>query len=210
MDEFHDLDPSRPYAVDGEVHIIRDGRVRLNHAPLKGSVHIEGYEEQEHPGNIPAHGFWVDYQDGTGYRTATQMVYFSLSADGQEITVDYHGVGTLFLAEHANAFRMFMLSGAREQAVEEIAKYDDRVSMAVKSAADSIKEAIGKIALQCSCSQKTEAIATNEDIQNIVDGLYTEKDGVSESMPSSGDDDDVIATSEDIQNIIDGLYHEGR
>ena len=66
MDEFHDLDPSRPYAVDGEVHIIRDGRVRLNHAPLKGSVHIEGYEEQEHPGNIPAHGFWVDYQDGTG------------------------------------------------------------------------------------------------------------------------------------------------
>ena len=135
------------------------------------------------------------------------MVYFSLSADGQEITVDYQGVGTLFLAEHANAFRAFMLRGAREQAVEEIARYDDRVSMAVRLAADSI---IGAIDEHCgritaAMQEIAEAIrdkggafqlASDEEADSLLDEYFP------------GDVDDVgepsiFASDREAQELID-------
>jgi len=106
---FHDHSPAAPWHVTDEpAHIIDSlGYVRLIYKPKKDSpstVAIAGFTETTNssPGLTE---FYIDYQDQTQYRTATQLVKFNLSQVGNSISAIYLGVGQRLYADNLNEIK---------------------------------------------------------------------------------------------------------
>jgi hypothetical protein len=102
---FHDHNPSNPWTVTNEQHTVdSNGQIRLTYAPKKGTVVISGFTETQStsPGLTE---FYIDYQDATDYRTAQQIVQFSLSQAATVISVSYSGVSQTVTAEHMNTIK---------------------------------------------------------------------------------------------------------
>lgn len=123
MQAFKDHDPSNPWSVTGESHVIdSNGKVRLNYVPLLGSVTISGYTETtvSSPGLTE---FYIDYQAATSYRTALGYVQFSLSAAGAAVSVNYSGVSQVLWASTMEEVRTHVGNDAVHFAQNDIRVY---------------------------------------------------------------------------------------
>ena len=116
MQYFKDYDIDNPFDINEEIHVIQNGKIRLNYAPMKGSVTIRAlsgsstFTEVNSSKTAPrANEFRIEYGDETHYKTATQWVYFSESDNSKEVSVSYKGVSTLILAKDLNEMREAML-----------------------------------------------------------------------------------------------------
>ena len=110
MIQFHDYDPTHPFDVTNEKHIITDYKITLNYTPLKGSVSISGYTEDS-TGTLANAAFYIDYDEENNYRSANQIVRFSPDAEGKEVSISYKGVSTLLRAKHLNEIKDYMERG---------------------------------------------------------------------------------------------------
>ena len=148
MIQFHDYDPTHPFDVTNEKHIITDYKITLNYTPLKGSVSISGYTEDS-TGTLANAAFYIDYDEENNYRSANQIVRFSPDAEGKEVSISYKGVSTLLRAKHLNEIKDYMERGvpllvanmiiAHESAL--IGYFDDRINgltAAIKEVSDSV------------------------------------------------------------------------
>lgn len=100
MQKFYDYDVDHPFDVVDEIQIIEDGKIRLKYTPLQGSVSIAGFKEVLTSPNVGE--FYINYQAGSQYRMADQIVSFDSADNGKEIKISYRGVSTLILAQHLN------------------------------------------------------------------------------------------------------------
>ena len=119
MITFYDYDPSSPFVVSNELQTITNGKVRLNYTPLKNSIVIPGFTQAttSSPGETE---FYVDYQDSSEYRLATQYVYFSSSKNGLTVSISYQGVSTLILAKHFNEIKNYMETNGQSYQVTKL------------------------------------------------------------------------------------------
>lgn len=102
---FKDHNPANPWSVSNESHVIAsNGTIRLVYAPKKGSLTITGFTETTNP-SPGLTEFYCDYQDATDYRTAQQIVQFSVSQAGNTATANYLGVTQTLMAEHLNELK---------------------------------------------------------------------------------------------------------
>lgn len=125
--EFIDWNPENPTPITGERHIIEDGKIRLNHAPLKGSVVIQGFSEDS-TGFTPSGTFFIRYGESDNYRTADQYVHFNPEANGLLVTVSYQAVSTLIRAEHFNEINRFMELGVQEIVAKMLIEHEERMA----------------------------------------------------------------------------------
>ncbi len=126
MIEFKDYDPANPFQVTCEKHIICNGKITLNYAPLKGSVSIDELVEDT-SGTLPVGSFFINYGDANNYRTADQIVHFNRTYDGVVVSVNYQGVSTLLRATHMNEIKEFIERGASELAARIIAEHEQNM-----------------------------------------------------------------------------------
>ena len=102
LKDFLDLDTENIVDISDEKQIISGNKIRLNHTPFKNSLEIAGFTENLTGQDLDENEFYIDYSAGTGYRLATQFVYFGGSHDGEEIIANYKAVGSLILARDLN------------------------------------------------------------------------------------------------------------
>ena len=164
MIEFHDYDPSHPFSVPGEKHLIRDNKITLFYVPLKGSVTIEGFTEDT-TGTLPPGTFYINYGDAEAYRTADQIIHFPAGYDGLAVTVDYKGVSTILRAEYMNEIKRFMEIGAAEIAARIIVLHEQAIEERMREWQENIlteirgiKAAITQIAEEgcCPCPHRKD------------------------------------------------------
>lgn len=209
MIEFHNLDPQRPYDVTGEVHVIEDGKIVLDHTPLKGSVVIPGYRETDSWDSALFTSFYIDYQEETGYRTATQVVRFSPAASGRTVTVSYKGVGTIIRAETLNEMIRAiedLQSGGSIKAHNESgsAHYDIRQSITATEEAfrrllndHKTDELAHSLAIARGIGIHDEDKAAHADIREAVEAVSTKVDEF------------VLASDDEIAEMLDMYFESG-
>ena len=172
---FHDYDPAHPFAVTAEKHIIRDSKITLNYAPLKGSVRIDGFLEDE-TGGLPLGTFSIHYGDEDNYRTADQIVHFPAGYDGIAVTVDYKGVSTILRAKHMNEIREFMERGASELAARIIAQHEQNILDALAEHCGHITSALREISEAIAAKGGegggTFEIASDEEADELLDEYF--------------------------------------
>ena len=195
---FHDYDPAHPFAVTAEKHIIRDNKITLNYAPLKGSVRIDGFLEDE-TGGLPLGTFSIHYGDEDNYRTADQIVHFPDGCDGIAVTVDYQGVSTLLRAEHMNEIRAFMETGASELAAHMIAEHEQRMMDALTEHCGHIISAIHEIAEAIAAQGSGGIVANDGDADTALDE-YFPGDVVETGNPS------IIAKDDEVDEVLDEFF----
>ena len=158
---FHDYDPSHPFAVSDEKHIIQSGKITLNYAPLEGSITIEGFTEDS-TGPLPRGTFFVNYGAEDNYRTADQ--------------VNYKGVSTLLRAEHLNEIRSFMERGASELAARIIAEHEQNIMDALAEHCGHITSALREISEAIAAKGGegggTFEIASDEEADELLDEYF--------------------------------------
>ena len=105
MQTFYDYDPSNPFVVSNELQTITNGKIRLNYTPLKNSIVIPGFTQAttSSPGETE---FYVDYQDSSEYRLATQYVYFSSSKNGSKCIISSNRSTSFTVNDLRNIFKI--------------------------------------------------------------------------------------------------------
>jgi len=193
MIEFHDYDPAHPFAVNAETHIIRDNKVTLNYAPLKGSVNIDGWTEDE-TGELPQGTFFINYGEKENYRTADQIVHFPSGYDGIAVTVDYQGVSTLLRAEHMNEIKLAarIIAEHEQLIIDALIQALDEHCGHITHALDNIAEAIE----QSGGGVDPSKIATDEEADEVLDEYIP---GDVEPTPTSTR----IASDKEAEAVID-------
>ena len=203
MIQFHDYDPTHPFDVTNEKHIITDYKITLNYTPLKGSVSISGYTEDS-TGTLANAAFYIDYDEENNYRSANQIVRFSPDAEGKEVSISYKGVSTLLRAKHLNEIKDYMERGvpllvanmliAHESAL--IGYFDDRINgltAAIKEVSDSVASvaaALGGVGGGSS--------------SDIYDGGNIGDDGDTTHDGGTVDTEEPVSTDEEVTVIYDG------
>lgn len=172
---FHDYDPAHPFAVTAEKHIIQDGQITLNYAPLQGSVTINGFTEDT-TGALPLGTFYIDYGAEDNYRTADQKVHFPAGYNGIAVTVDYKGVSTMLRAKHMNEIREFMERGASELAARIIAQHEQNILDALAEHCGHITSALREISEAIAAKGGegggTFEIASDEEADELLDEYF--------------------------------------
>ena len=201
MIEFKDYDPAHPFAVTAERHIIRDGKITLNYAPLKGSVSIDGFSEDA-TGTLPAGTFYVYYGEEDNYRTADQVVHFPAGYDGIAVTVTYKGVSTMLRAEHMNEIREFMEHGASELCARIIAEHEQNMMEALAEHCGHIVSALRELSEAITASGGAGGeygllkFASDDAVDEVLDE-FSPGDIEQTESPS------VFAKDEDVQEVLD-------
>ena len=216
MIQFHDYDPTHPFDVTNEKHVITDYKITLNYTPLKGSVSISGYTEDS-TGTLANAAFYIDYDEENNYRTANQVVRFSPDAEGKEVTVSYKGVSTLLRAKHLNEIKDFMERGASEQAANIlvahesalIGYFDYRIS-GLTAAIKEVSESVASVAAALGgvgggTFVDDSLVATDEEADEMLDQIFYTEGGI-ETVESSEFDESRIATDEEAKELLDSIF----
>lgn len=210
MQTFHDYNPANPWPIEGESHIIENGTITLDYAPLKGSVSIAGFLEIG-TAPVPEGRFFIRYDDENQYRAADQIVHFSEAHNGQTVTVSYQGVSTLVRAKHFNEIKDFMEIGCPTLIARMMVAHESAMYNAMAEQCAHLTEAIGQLAESLKAFRKAYAfaegttVATNAEVDAMLDEnphLYTE-DGI------DGDDSSTsyeIATDEEVGEMLDSIF----
>lgn len=144
MIEFHDYDIYHPFQIVDEKHVVTDGKIVLNYAPLKGSVTIADYTEDV-TGRLSYATFYIDYNEEDNYRAANQIVRFSPDAEGHEVTITYKGVSTLLRAKHMNEIKDFMEHGASEMVAKLLVAHESALVNYLNARLEEVTAALVEI-----------------------------------------------------------------
>lgn len=102
-----------------ELVMIDKGKVFLRHIPKQGSIVIDGFYETDSLLPQP-NQYSCQYALDSMYRDANRVLNFHSTHNGQEITVSYIAVGTVFTAKDANEIKAHM----ENQAIHSQSSYD--------------------------------------------------------------------------------------
>lgn len=102
-----------------ELVMIDKGKVFLRHIPKQGSIVIDGFYETDSLLPQP-NQYSCQYALDSMYRDANRVLNFHSTHNGQEITVSYIAVGTVFTAKDANEIKAHM----ENQAIHGQSSYD--------------------------------------------------------------------------------------
>lgn len=104
MKSYWPYSPSTPSMIYGEVHVIQNGQILLNHIPYTNSIEISGFSQTSSVSLSPGQ-FYCAYGSEYYYREANCIVKFNAQHNGETVSVDYLQVGTIITANDMNEIK---------------------------------------------------------------------------------------------------------
>ena len=104
MKSYWPYSPSTPSMIYGEVHVIQNGQILLNHIPYANSIEISGFSQTSSVSLSPGQ-FYCAYGSEYYYREANCIVKFNAQHNGETVSVDYLQVGTIITANDMNEIK---------------------------------------------------------------------------------------------------------